>query len=83
MIWSQYHTISRYNIDPPYPTPFQTFPTRNSTVEEESNIVIFKKHIIYKNVYDFKDRINIYKLHYSNKEVKNLILICLRDDVLK
>ena len=29
MIWSQYHTIPWDGIDPPYPRPSQTFPTRN------------------------------------------------------
>ena len=53
------------------------------TAKDKRDIVIFKKHVIYKKVYEFKNRINIYKLYYSNKEVKNLILICLRDDVLK
>ena len=49
----------------------------DSTIKDEKDIVIFEKHVIYKNVYEFKNRINIYKLHYSNKKVKNLILIYL------
>ena len=47
----------------------------DSTIKDERDIIIFEKHVIYKNVYEFKNRVNIYKLHYSNKEVKNLILI--------
>ena len=53
------------------------------TAEGEGDIVISEKHIIYKNVYDFKDRINTVKLHYSNEEVRNLISVCLRGDALK
>ena len=55
----------------------------DSIAKGERDIIIFKKHVIYKNVYKFKNRINIYILYYSNKEVKNLILIYLRDNVLK
>ena len=51
--------------------------------KDKRDIIILKKHVIYKNVYNFKNRINIYTLHYSDKEVRNLILIYLRDNVLK
>ena len=54
-----------------------------SIIDNKRDIIILKKYIIYKNVYDFKNRINIVKLYYSNKEVKILILIYLRDNVLK
>ena len=53
------------------------------TAEGERDIVTSGKHVIYKNVYEFKDRINTYKLHYSDEEVKNLIPACLRGDALK
>ena len=32
MIWSQYHTIPWNGMDPPYPRPSQTFPTRKYNV---------------------------------------------------
>lgn len=53
------------------------------TAEGEGDIVTSGKHVIYKDVYEFKDRINTYKLHYTNEEVKNLIPACLRGDALK
>ena len=55
----------------------------DSTTKDEKDIIILEKYVIYKNVYNFKNQINIYKLYYSNKKVRNLILIYLRDDVLK
>ena len=36
MIWSQYHTIPWDGIDPPYPRPYHTFPTRNTTSWEQT-----------------------------------------------
>ena len=42
-----------------------------------------ESHGVYTNVYDFKDRINTCKLHYSDKEVRELISVCLRGDALK
>ena len=55
----------------------------DSTTKGEKDIVTSEKHVIYKDVYEFKNRINTYKLHYTDEEVKNLISVYLRGDALK
>ncbi len=51
--------------------------------EGEGDIVNAGKYVVYKDVYEFKDRIDTLVQHWTEEEVRPLIPGCLRGDALK
>jgi hypothetical protein len=53
------------------------------TAEGEGDIVSTGKHVVYKDVYEFTERIETCAQQWSDAEVRPLIAGCLRGDVIK
>ena len=51
--------------------------------EGEGDMVNAGKYVVYKDVYEFKDRIDTLVQHWTEEEVRPLIFGCLRGDALK
>ncbi len=53
------------------------------TAEDEGDIVSTGKHVVYKDVYEFTERIETCAQQWSDAEVRPLIAGCLRGDAIK
>ena len=54
----------------------------DSTTKESKSIINLKKHVFYKNIYAFVDRLKDVAIIRENDKIKNVISQCLRDTVL-